>query len=852
MLSLAYDSPTETVQQADRLLGEVLTSRERATCGRALGIALRILGDAVRSEQVLGRALEQARICGDHELEALTGMTLAVTLLYRGRSDESLALFEAARTKVDGVTRALVTSEQGGALLRLGRTADGLALLDDALPVLLGSPDPTDAADLLTNRGIARTFLGDLDGAEQDLSAAQDLYAGVGARLHAARMTWNLAFVASRRGNIAHALALFERATSEISESGGDAGEMATDRCGVLLTAGLATEAREFAVAAVAGCRVGGREADLAEALLLLARCAIADGEPAQARAAANEAASLFEVQRRHVWARQAAVLSCRTRIEEGDITTALADELDDHASVLRRVDGHAANEAQVLRLLALARLGQHNAVTLGVQQVAADLPIELDVCRALALAISERDQGERVYALDIVRAGLSSLDRHRAVLASTELRTHVATHVVQLAQLGISLALDRGDPDEVLGAVEAQRAQALRFQRLSPPGDLVLADLLTQLRQTLARRRESAGDASLSDEFDRERGRLERAIQAQARHEQSILRHLDIAATREGLEEALQDDEILVEMFAHGTDLLALVIGRGHARVAHLGQAADFDRSVLTMPRAYWRVISLTADDRLLQQSAGQLDAIAQKLDRLLRPLVNDAGRVVLSPTAAHHAVPWRLVPALAERPVAIVPSATTFLEIRRRPTRARSSLLAVAGPDLAYATEEVDAVAALYPKSEVLARAEADQVARSLSGADVAHFACHGRFRHGNPMLSALSLYDGPLTVYDLERARRLPDVVVLSSCHLGLSGAFAGDELAGLTQVLLGMGTRNVIASVTATPDSPATVELMASLHRHLAMGTAPTDAMVRAAAESTPEAAAVAAAFGVFGA
>ena len=110
----------------------------------------------------------------------------------------------------------------------------------------------------------------------------------------------------------------------------------------------------------------------------------------------------------------------------------------------------------------------------------------------------------------------------------------------------------------------------------------------------------------------------------------------------------------------------------------------------------------------------------------------------------------------------------------------------------------------------------------------------------------------YDGPLTVYDLERARRLPDVVVLSSCHLGLSGAFAGDELAGLTQVLLGMGTRNVIASVTATPDSPATVELMASLHRHLAMGTAPTDAMVRAAAESTPEAAAVAAAFGVFGA
>ena len=93
LLSLAYDSPTETVQQADRLLGEVLTSRERATCGRALGIALRILGDAVRSEQVLGRALEQARICGDHELEALTGMTLAVTLLYRGRSDESLALF---------------------------------------------------------------------------------------------------------------------------------------------------------------------------------------------------------------------------------------------------------------------------------------------------------------------------------------------------------------------------------------------------------------------------------------------------------------------------------------------------------------------------------------------------------------------------------------------------------------------------------------------------------------------------------------------------------------------------------------------------------------------------------------
>ena len=78
------------------------------------------------------------------------------------------------------------------------------------------------------------------------------------------------------------------------------------------------------------------------------------------------------------------------------------------------------------------------------------------------------------------------------------------------------------------------------------------------------------------------------------------------------------------------------------------------------------------------------------------------------------------------------------------------------------------------------------------ALDGADSVHVAAHGRFRDDNPLFCSLELADGNVTVYDLERLRKVPQRIVLSSCESGLSAVHAGDELMGFTAALFALGT------------------------------------------------------------
>ncbi len=97
---------------------------------------------------------------------------------------------------------------------------------------------------------------------------------------------------------------------------------------------------------------------------------------------------------------------------------------------------------------------------------------------------------------------------------------------------------------------------------------------------------------------------------------------------------------------------------------------------------------------------------------------------------------------------------------------------------------------------------------------------------------MFSSLRLTDGDLNVYDLERMRRVPDLVVLSACDSGFSDTHPGEELMGLSSALLSLGAKSLVASVGLVPDSEATRELMVGLHRGLISGLGPAEALNRA--------------------
>jgi CHAT domain-containing protein len=91
--------------------------------------------------------------------------------------------------------------------------------------------------------------------------------------------------------------------------------------------------------------------------------------------------------------------------------------------------------------------------------------------------------------------------------------------------------------------------------------------------------------------------------------------------------------------------------------------------------------------------------------------------------------------------------------------------------------------------------------------------------------------------LNVYELQRLRRAPRLIVLSACDLATSDTRPGDELLGFAAALIEMGTRTIIASVVPVPDAGAR-RLMTALHGHLTAGDPPSLALAKAQRQLSP--------------
>jgi hypothetical protein len=219
-------------------------------------------------------------------------------------------------------------------------------------------------------------------------------------------------------------------------------------------------------------------------------------------------------------------------------------------------------------------------------------------------------------------------------------------------------------------------------------------------------------------------------------------------------------------------------------------------------------------------------LEPTGRRLERLF---LGQAGRhlgsglVVVVPPGRLHAVPWALLPSLRDRVLSVAPSARVWLRARRASPPARRTVVLVRGPDLGSGGAEIPALAEEYEDMTVLGRgtATAQRVLAAIDGAWLAHIAAHGRFRASSPLFSSLGLDDGPLTVHDLERLRRAPHRLVLSSCDSGISAPAGADELLGLTSSLVPLGTVGIVASVLPVNDA-AVVPLMLALHQRLRAG------------------------------
>jgi hypothetical protein len=430
------------------------------------------------------------------------------------------------------------------------------------------------------------------------------------------------------------------------------------------------------------------------------------------------------------------------------------------------------------------------------------------------------------------IRTGMAELAKYQAGFGSFDLQASSAAHGVELAGLAVGEAI-RGDrPAEVLGWLERARTIAGQVPAVRPPEDSVAADLLTQLRWVVSQLEAQDVDSADRERLRRRRQQLERDIRAHSWTQPglgALGRPPSLASIRAGL-----DDAAMVVIFWLGGQIHGVLVTSRSCRLHRLGDLATAEKLVRRIS-ADLDVLAMDHVPASLRQSARRsLTRGLDVLDRLLlAPLGIPDTPVVLLPPGRLATVPWGELPSLKGRPVAVAPSAGAWLGARTRMTTDRQRVVAVAGPGLGRAEDEVAAVAGSWPGCETLTGTDAtgEAVLAAIDGARIVHIAAHGQHQRDSPLFSSIRLADGPVVGYDLDRVPAPPQHAVLSACDLGQATYRPGDEALGLTRALLHSGTSTVVSGVAKVSDDAA-ADLMGDYHHRLAAGSAPAYALADA--------------------
>jgi CHAT domain-containing protein/Tfp pilus assembly protein PilF len=866
-LRLAEGDPGRAMTLAADVVGRALAAHDHASAAiahRALGLAALHLEDLDTAVRHLRTAVGFGQRAGSPRLTAEARMTLAYALNWRGQPRHALREIDAAVLQLTGVERARAQAQRAAILQQLRQFHEALRSYRKVLPVLRRAGDLLWVQRVLSNRGVVHTYRYEFTAAEADLREAERLSRDLGLDLQIGFVQQNLGFVNAIRGDVPAALHFLDLAEKGFEALEAQLGEVLMDRAELLLSVRQVGEARLAAERAVVAFEEERRRFALPEGRLLVARAAMLQGDPGAALPEARRAVREFTRQGRPEWAELArfAVLSARVsgpnrgRVGVGEVERC-ADALHAAGWALTALDGRVMAARLALERGDTGRGRRH------LEQASRARQRGPAVQRARAWyaeALLRRTAGRRRAAVSAATAGLRILDDHRATLAATDLRAHTSAHRTDLAQLGLRIAIDSGQPEDVLAWAERGRASHLMLRRVRPPDDPVVAQALAELRLTSAQltdarragqataglvQRQVAIETSIRDHVRRQRGDATRDPAEPVPVEQ-------LAAA---LGEAAMVEFIELDGTLHATTLVDGQLGlRLLAPVADLRDLIDrMDFSLRRLARSKAHPAGQSAAAAMLRHDADHLDAV------LLRPFADQLGEraLLLVPTGPLQSVPWSTLPSCVGRPVTIAPSAALWLTASGLDAGAAGPALVAAGPRLEGAAAEAETIAAIYGGANALvgAAATVEAVAAALDGAPMAHLAAHGKIRADSPLFSSLVLYDGELTLYDLERLARAPATVVLAACESARPITRPGDELLGFSATFLTRDTRQLIAPVVQIPDAQ-TVPLMVGLHRRLAAGqpaaAALADAQWQAARDESTATMATAAGFVCVGA
>ncbi len=846
--------PASAARRATAVLDRATATGEaRAVAQWALGRSLAERDEVPQARTLLRDAAATARRAGFEELEAHIRNSLAVVLMSSGHTQQAVReLTRAEQQLVHDAGRGRIVMQRGLLLMILGRLTEALADYDEAIPLLREAGDRLAETRTLMDRGIVLTRVGRFDDAAADFVEAGTLAAALDQELMVAGAEHNMGFLHGRRGDVPAALACLDRARAAYEALGSPArltSALDSDRCDVLLIAGLAAEARAAAERSLEAALSGGNQMVAAEARLLLARALLALREYDAASQQATDAAVSFRRARRYAWAALADYIALQADVVAVEELTNPPPKLLARA---RRTAAELERRGWPTEALHVRTFVGRVALALGRVDVArAELALatgahrhataELRVQAWHATALLRVADGRKDAARRALSAGFRELDAHRATLGARDLRAGSGSLGADLARLGLRLALAARRAPDVLAWAERWRAASLVATRVQPSDDSELSRDLARWRHLSTQAREATLEGRATREVTSEIAHLEEAIRDRARHESGAghrdgFHALDQKALRSRL-----DDAVLVAFTEVEGRLYAVRVDASRTSLHDLGPIADITDEIRFLSFAVRRLANASTPAGAARLALESLTHAGAALDaRLLRPCgLPASGPVVIVPTGSLHNLLWGALPSLVGRAVTVAPSASFWLRHGDDDTPSTGPMTVglAAGPDLHGGRREVLEVAALYdaPRCLVDAAATTDGVLDLLGSCRVVHLAAHGTFRADSPMFSSVRLHDGPLSVYELERRRLAARTIVLPACDAGLASVHIGDELLGTATALLGLGARSVVAPMAIVPDE-AMIHVMVALHRGLRSGHAPAVALAAACAEA----------------
>src|SRR5689334_1677211 len=501
-----------------------------------------------------------------------------------GRTEYGLSLLDRAENLAAAGDRGVLLLQRGLVYMRIGREADAVDVLGDAVAQLTGKPDESaNLATALLNRSFACLTLVRVNQARADLVWCLRIAGGAGHDLIAAKALHNLGYCDLLAGDIPAALQLFDAAAGAYRLSApGFLLLLAIDKASALLAAGLAIDAARELDDAMASSRRQRLGQNLAEAQLTRAQAALAAGELAAARRWAAAAGRRFRQRGNLTWAGVAELTRLHARSLGPGSRAAIAAEAQDLAARLRECGlVHDADLAELLAARALVAAGQLERaarILVTAPRRGADVPLGGRLARRLARAELAEREGRPGAALAELRAGLALVQARRGRLGSLDLQTGTGALGADLAAAGLRMALESGSAARVFAWLERSRAQAFRVRPVRPPADPRAADVLAELRQLTRRIRE----AELAGERDPVMASRQAELRREIREHDWKASGLGEATAPAGLGEVsaalAESGQTLVGIVPGPGGMTAVVAGHGTRGPARLVRLGDFE----------------------------------------------------------------------------------------------------------------------------------------------------------------------------------------------------------------------------------------------------------------------------------